>query len=95
MKKLKNILLSLLFLMAFTQIKAQVVTVSGSVNNVVDAYLGVKNALVASNNWDVKSKAAALLVAINTVPEDKLSADQHKLWLAYTDKLKFDSRHIS
>ncbi|MGY4386500.1 hypothetical protein ACVWYN_003555 [Pedobacter sp. UYP24] len=95
MKTLKTVLLSMTFLFAFGATKAQDAAATTSVNNVINAYLGVKNALIASNNETTRSKAKELLNMISAVPADKLTAAQKKTWAAYTDKLKFDSRHIS
>ncbi|MGF7080928.1 DUF3347 domain-containing protein [Mucilaginibacter sp. UYCu711] len=95
MKILKTVLLSLTLLVVFASAKAQEVTVSTSVNNVITAYLGVKNALIAGNNDMAKSSAKELLTAISTVPAKHFTPEQNTLWAAYTDKLQFDSRHIS
>ena len=95
MKTLKSVLFSLTLLVAITSTQAQEVTASSSVNNVITAYLAVKNALAADNNEAAKSKAKELLAAIGVVPADKFSAEQKTLWAKYTDKLQFDSRHIS
>jgi hypothetical protein len=95
MKTLKTGLLILTLVITSIQIKAQEITGSGTVNNVVIAYLGVKNALTTDNNAIAQSKAKELLAAVNAVPMNKLSPDQHKIWMTYMEKLQFDSRHIS
>jgi hypothetical protein len=95
MKIIKIALLALTFSGIFTQLKAQDATASGAVNNVITAYIGVKNALTTDNYEGTKSKAKELLTAINAVPADKLSTDQKRLWTAYSEKLQFDSRHMS
>ncbi|CAN5485658.1 hypothetical protein BH09BAC6_BH09BAC6_16750 [soil metagenome] len=95
MKTLKTVLLSLTFLFAFVSTKAQDAAATTSVNNVINAYLGVKNALIASNNEATKSKAKELLAMISAVPAAQLTAEQKIIWAAYADKLQFDSRHIS
>jgi hypothetical protein len=95
MKTVKTILLSLIFWGAFSQIKAQEVGINAAVNNVITTYLGVKNALTADNSQDAKIKSKKLLAAITFVSVDKLSAEQRKIWNVYSDKLQFDSRHIS
>jgi hypothetical protein len=95
MKILKTVLSSLALLVVFASAKAQEVTVSASVNNVITAYLGVKNALIAGNNDVAKSRAKELLTAISTMPAKQFTPEQNTLWAAYTDKLQFDSRHIS
>lgn len=95
MKILKTVLLSLTLLFTFVSTKAQDATVTTSVNNVINAYLGVKNALIAGNNETTKNKAKELLNMIGAVSVDKLTAEQKALWASYTNKLQFDSRHIS
>ncbi len=95
MKIIKTALLALTFVVIFTQTKAQDATASRAVNNVITAYFGVKNALTADNYAATKSESKDLLAAINTVPADKLTTDQKKLWTAYSEKLQFDSRHMS
>jgi hypothetical protein len=95
MKSLKKLLLAFTLLIACTQIKAQELTAAGAINNVVTAYLSVKNALIGDNSTVTESKAKDLLASINAVPMNKLTPDQHKLWMAYMEKLQFDSRHIS
>jgi hypothetical protein len=95
MKILKTVLLSLTLLVVFASAKAQEVSTTTSVNNVITAYLGVKNALIAGNNDAAKSSAKELLTAISTVPAKHFTPEQNTLWAAYTDKLQFDSRHIS
>ncbi|MGF7082225.1 DUF3347 domain-containing protein [Mucilaginibacter sp. UYCu711] len=95
MKTLKTVLLSLILLVVFAPTRAQEVTATTSVNNVITAYLGVKNALITGNNNAAKSSARELLAAINTVPAKQFTPEQNTLWTAFTDKLQFDSRHIS
>ena len=95
MKNIKSLIIALIVLTATTQIKAQPVSANMGVNNVVAAYYGVKNALTADNNNLAQTNAKALVAAISAVPMDKFTADQHKLWMAYSTKLQFDSRHIS
>ncbi len=95
MKNIKSLIIALIVLTSPAQIKAQAVTANTAVNNMVAAYYGVKNALTADNNNLAQTNAKALVAAINAVPMDKFTADQHKLWMAYTAKLQFDGRHIS
>ncbi|WP_295800606.1 DUF3347 domain-containing protein [Mucilaginibacter sp.] len=94
MKNIKSLIIALIVLTSSTQIKAQAVTTSTAVNNVVTAYYGVKNALTADNNNLAQASAKALLAAITAVPMDKFTADQHNLWMSYSTKLQFDGRHI-
>jgi hypothetical protein len=95
MKTLKTFIILLTVFISYSTVKAQDKPAATAVNNVLTAYLDVKNALTADNNAATKTKAKDLLAAINAVPMDKFTADQHKTWMTYSEKLQFDSRHIS
>lgn len=95
MKSLKAILIALIVLTGLAHVQAQTTTAGTAINQVVTAYYGVKNALVADNSSQAQDKAKELLAAVTAVPMDQMTADQHKLWMAYAEKLQFDSRHIS
>ncbi|OOQ61985.1 DUF3347 domain-containing protein [Mucilaginibacter pedocola] len=86
MKKIvKSILFSISLFAAALAAKAQ-----ATPPTVLTSYYALKDALVADNSTEAQAKAKALLVALNNIP-----ADQQKNWKSYTDKLQFDSRHIS
>ncbi|WP_183565193.1 DUF3347 domain-containing protein [Mucilaginibacter sp. SP1R1] len=95
MKTLKTFFILLTVLVSYSTVKAQDKTAGTAINNVLNAYLDVKNALTTDNNTATKNKAHDLLTAITAVPMDKLTPEQHKLWMTYSEKLEFDSRHIS
>lgn len=92
MKTIKTISLSLLLVCAVLVTNAQANT---SVDKIAQAYLGLKNALVASDANAAKAKAAALLTVLSAPVDKSLKPDQQKLLAANLEKLKFDSRHIS
>ncbi|OKS86168.1 DUF3347 domain-containing protein [Mucilaginibacter polytrichastri] len=91
MKTLKTLSIALVFAFAATQANAQ----STSVDKIAQAYLGLKNALVASDATVAKAKAAVLLTALSAPADKSLKPAQQKLLSANLEKLKFDSRHIS
>lgn len=95
MKTLKTFIILLTIIASYSTVNAQDKAAATAVNNVLTTYLDVKNALTADNKTEAKSKAADLLTAINNVPMNKLTPEQHKLWMTYSEKLQFDSRHIS
>jgi len=95
MKTIRSVFFTLALLIAFTQARAQDATASAAINRILKAYYGVKNALAADDNDAARNQAKALFAAVNAVPADKLNPGQQKLWATYTDKLQFDSRHIS
>lgn len=87
---MKKILLSLLLVLSVAAVNAQ----SAAIDKVTESYIGVKNALVASNATLAKSRSVELVAALSA-PVKGLRPAQKKSWAAYADKLKFDSRHIS
>jgi len=91
MKTLKTLTIALVFAFATIQANAQ----STSVDKIAQAYLGLKNALVASDATVAKAKAAVLLTALSAPADKSLKPAQQKLLAANLEKLKFDSRHIS
>ena len=95
MKTLKTFIILLTVIASYSTVNAQDKAAATAVNNVLTTYLDVKNALTADNKTEAKSKATDLLTAINNVPMNKLTPEQHKLWMTYSEKLQFDSRHIS
>ena len=65
-----------------------------SLNNVLTAYLKVKNALTTDSGDSVRTAAKELFKAIDKVPMEKLSAEQHKIWMQYAKDLSFHSEHM-
>jgi hypothetical protein len=95
MKTIKTFVSLLIVLTSFSTVKAQDQSAAPAVNKVLAAYIDVKNALTTDDNAVTKTKASELLSAINAVSMDKFTPVQHKLWMTYSEKLQFDSRHIS
>lgn len=69
---------------------------SGSqlLNNVLNAYLGLKNALIKDNGDSVRAAAKVLYITMDQMPMDKLSATQHNVWMQYNEKLSYDALHM-
>jgi hypothetical protein len=65
-----------------------------NIDKVTTSYISLKNALVGSNAVLAKSKSKELLAALS-VPTKGLKPAQQKLMTTYTDKMKYDSKHIS
>ncbi len=61
---------------------------------VYKAYFGLKDALIMNDGATASSKAKEVFKAIDNVPMDKLSADQHTAWMKYMTKLSYDAEHI-
>ena len=69
-------------------------TADQAFNNVLDAYLSVKNNLTKDNSDSAQAAAGLLLAAIDKLLMDKLSSEQHTTWMKYSGKLSSDARHI-
>ncbi|MGH7238306.1 MAG: DUF3347 domain-containing protein, partial [Candidatus Saccharimonadales bacterium] len=83
--------LSVMLIIAFS---VSFANAQNNINNITNAYLGVKNALAAGKATDAQAEAKGLFAALSG-PENGLSPGQQKIFNSYADKLKFDSRHIS
>jgi len=94
MKVIKSTLMLLLLLSAATYTKAQT-SVGSSINNVLSAYIELKSALVADDNATAQAKAKTLNANVAAVQTTDMSAKEQSTWKSYSDKLSFDSRHIS
>jgi copper chaperone CopZ len=62
---------------------------------IYSAYFLIKDALVKDNGTLASAKAKELLTAISYVKMEKLSNDEHVVWMKVMDKLKFDAEHIN
>ncbi|MGF7079176.1 DUF3347 domain-containing protein [Mucilaginibacter sp. UYCu711] len=87
MKIIRSIFIVVLLAVVTINVKAQ--ASNATINNVVAAYLEVKNALAADNGKAAQARAKVLSTQIAAVQL------QDENWKKYADKLSFDSRHIS
>jgi len=94
MKIIKSILMLLLLLSAATYTRAQT-SASSSINNVLSAYIELKNALAADDNTTAQAKAKALNADVAAIQTKDMAPKELSAWKNYADKLSFDSRHIS
>ncbi|WP_454524511.1 DUF3347 domain-containing protein [Dyadobacter jiangsuensis] len=62
---------------------------------VLEAYYGIKDALVASDGNTASSKAASLVKAIKDVKMNELGQEQHNVWMKVMKDLDFDADHIA
>jgi len=62
---------------------------------VFDNYFSLKDALVKSNHQSASTGATTLLSTVNTVKMEKLSADEHSVWMKVVGKLKTDTEKIA
>lgn len=65
-----------------------------SLNNVLTAYLRVKNALIKDKGDSVKAAADIMYNSVGNISMDKLSAEQRTIWKQYQGKLIYDLSHI-
>ena len=68
---------------------------SSPIDKVLSAYLNLKNALIANDAKTASASAKTMLGEISIVPMDKMTAEQHTIWMKYTKKLSYDAMHIS
>jgi hypothetical protein len=61
---------------------------------VFDNYFAVKDALVKTDGNTSSTKAKELLTAINAVKMDKLTTEEHTVWMKVMKDLAFDTEHI-
>lgn len=66
-----------------------------AVNDVVQAYLGVEKALVDDDSRAANKQATALNHALDQVVAARLDAAKKATWLKYSEKLRYNSKHIS
>jgi hypothetical protein len=95
MKNLKFLFSAIVLIIVFTQVKAQNITTSAALNNVLVTYYRVKNSLVADDAAVAQNKAKELIAAINAVEPNELTTAQKKTWTAHADKLLADSKRIA
>jgi hypothetical protein len=93
---MKNILLALLITVApFAKQSFAQTNNSSPISKVLDSYINLKNALVGNNAKAAQASAKSMLNEIPKVPMDKMTPEQHTVWMKYTKKLSYDATHIS
>ena len=70
-------------------------TSSQPISKVFTAYLNLKNALVANDAKTASASAKTMLDEIPKVGMDKMTTEQHTVWMKYMKKLSYDATHIS
>lgn len=68
---------------------------SNPLKTVFDTYFLLKDALVESNGATASLKAKALLTAIQSVKMEKLTMDEHMVWMKILSALQVDAGHIN
>ena len=70
-------------------------TNSQPISKVFATYLNLKNALVSNDAKTASASAKTMLDEIGKVPMDKMTTEQHTIWMKYMKKLSYDAKHIS
>lgn len=95
---MKKIILSLLIAAApflLPKIGIAQTNSSSPIAKVLEAYLNLKNALVSNDAKKAQTSGKTMLDEIGKVPMDKMTTEQHTIWMKYMKKLSFDAKHIS
>lgn len=74
--------------------EVEVVQEKNQLVEVFNNYFMLKDALVKSDGVEASSKAKELLMALNAVQMNKLSNEEHMVWMKVMKDLKFDAEHI-
>ena len=70
-------------------------SLKATLNNVLNMYYQLKDALVADNSPLAKQKAGDFLKTLAKVEMNKMTAPQHTFWMKYFEKLRSDAEHIN
>lgn len=62
---------------------------------IFENYFAIKDALVKTDGNTATSKAKELFTAINSVKMDKLTTEEHTVWMKVMKNLSFDAEHIA
>ena len=92
---MKKIILVVILLTTALQINFAQTNNSQPIGKVLSAYLNMKNALAADDAKTASTSAKTMLDEIAKVPMDKMSSEQHTVWMKYMKKLSYDATHIS
>ncbi len=78
-----------------TEKPVEVKQVVNQLKAVFDNYFAVKDALVKTDGNTSSTKAKELLTAVNAVKMDKLTTEEHTVWMKVMKDLTFDAEHIA
>lgn len=93
---MKKIILAMLIAVApFMQRSFAQTNNSQPISKVLTAYLNLKNALVNNDGKTARASAKTMLDEIGKVPKDKMSSEQHTVWMKFMKKISYDATHIS
>lgn len=75
--------------------KPEIVVTKPDFTALLTKYYALKNALIADNSTLASKNASSLLVEIDAIKMESLSASEHIVWMKYYQKLKADATKIS
>ena len=79
-----------------TEIKPKLdVDVQASLSKMLTNYYGVKNALIADDGKTANSQAGEFVKMLASVPMAKMNAEQHRIFMDLSEKVKLDAQNIS
>lgn len=93
-KKMKSIKLLIAFVMLFNT-NITFAQANTSINNVINNYMQLKDALIKSDGTLASAAASTLLKAIKDVDMNTLNATTHTQWMQVVNDLKEDAEHIN
>jgi len=73
---------------------AAAMSTGNPLSTVYDSYFNLKNALAKDDGKGAQSAAKSLFDGIANVPMDKLTPDQHSIWMKFQTKLSDDASRI-
>ena len=94
MKNSTRLIAAIVMLLSFAGFNANAQQ-STLMTDVYASYFDVKDAMVKSDGKTTSAKAAALHKAIIAVPMDKMTSEEHTVWMKVLTALKEDAGHIS
>ena len=71
------------------------VDVQASLSKMLNNYYGVKNALIADDGKTANSQAGEFVKMLASVPMAKMTAEQHRIFMGLSGKVKLDAQNIS
>ncbi len=66
-----------------------------ALNNLMEQYFALKDALVKSDGITTADKAIAMLTAFTSIKMETLKADEHVAWMKVEKNIQFNTQHIA
>ena len=95
MKIAKTLSIIMFTIFCATAVNAQKHNTKNNIDTLVNAYMGIKDALIANDGTQAHYKANELFNILKSQPDKGLSKDQRQILIDHLEKLLYDSRHIN